>query len=101
MLIDCKDRLTLRTAEAASAGCLESLRTYRAAENLREYAFAYRSTLLEEIDCVLQRILDVEELRESQKLEDFVYLRLNFEKNDIAALWLNHFEECSERTDSC
>ena len=100
MLINCKNRLTLRTAESACASSLEPFRANRAAENLREDAFCNRSTLLEEIDSIIQRIFDIEELRESEELENFINLRLNFKKNNVAALWFNQLEECGERTDT-
>jgi hypothetical protein len=101
VIIDGKDRLAFRTPEPARLGCLELLGADRAGKDLRKYlGLDLNAARAEEVDRIGERVLDIEELGEAKELKDLIDLRLDFQKDDIATLWLYGFQEGGKRADT-
>jgi hypothetical protein len=90
-----------RTAEPAGFQCLELLGANRAGKDLGEEGNRFSGcAATEEIYGIVKIILNIEELREAQKLKDFINLGLDFQQYQIPAPGLYRFEEGGKGTDA-
>lgn len=100
LAIDCQNRLALRAAEAAFFCGAKPFRTNRARKHFRENRADQRSAAFEKGSGILQSVFDVEKLRKAQKLENFIYFWLDFQKHYVTAPRLHHFQKRCKRANS-
>ena len=100
-IVNRQNGFTLRTAKPPRLGSLEFLAADRALEDLGERSGLGTFPFLgEEGDGFLEVLLDIEKLGKTEELEDFINLRLDFQKYEIASSGLDRFQERGKRTDT-
>ena len=101
VVIDGENSFTFRTAETSRFAGFQFFRADRAFEYFREDLSGTCVPLLfEERNRFIQAVFDVEKLGKPEKLENFVNLRLDFEKDQIPASGLDSFEKGGKGSDT-
>ena len=99
--VDRKNGFAVRTTEPTRLGSLELGRTDRTGKDLGEdIELLDLTTFGEMFYRVVQRFLDLKELRKAQQLKHFVHLGLNFQQDQVTALGFDRFQERGKRPDA-
>ena len=100
LLVYCKNWLAVWTAETACFCCLKAAWTNRTVKNLGENGIFYGSSSPKEVNCIVQRFLNVKELAKAKQLEDFIDFWLNVQKDNVSALWFYKLKEGCKRANA-
>src|SRR5208283_626538 len=96
-VVDGEDGLALRAAEPPRLGGFQFLAADGTFENAGERgALSFLPARGEERDRLVEIFLDIEELGESEELEDLVDLRLDLQQYKVASAWFDGLEEGGE-----